>query len=260
MAVSEIETPRKGGAMSMPSYYRERREKGFSHDEVVADMCHVYSLHGQEGDITRWVAETRREVENPAPVEPEPEKEPEATRAPDPLDAIEADANAQILALTADRQRLSLDALDDDEAKAELNGIESRLSAAETELERIGFARAEAGRRAAEQQAKRDREARQGAERQARVLDTKARATAKQVDEAADAFAKVVAAHISAIERAAEMRSRSFAPSSDPFAGHVTGGAYTGCLHYALSARGVERAVAFAPGAGVTSGPLVKEG
>ena len=98
------------------------------------------------------------------------------------LDRIEADATARLAELTEQRARLALDALVDADVQAELESVESEVSACEQAIQRVALARGEQGRReqAAAQAAEDER--RQAALDRARGLQVERESAVRAID------------------------------------------------------------------------------
>lgn len=122
-------------------------------------------------------------------------KQQQPTIDGDALDALEQDARRRIEALTADRARLSLDALTGEDERQELADIERQLAAAHGELERVGLAREESGRRERETRERAERDAREQAAKRAEKLHGEVAKSARALDEDMRTFARHLAAH-----------------------------------------------------------------
>lgn len=159
--------------------------------------------HGERDPLHR--ALIRREMETglrPSRAEVEADEAADAAQLasvpaaePGSLEAIETDARARVVELEASRGRLALDALTDRDAAQELADVESELTAARAEIERVGLARGEQERRQVEAAEQAERQAAEQADADAAALQPAVREAAEAVDRAADVFAAAVAAY-----------------------------------------------------------------
>jgi hypothetical protein len=169
------------------------------------------------------------------------------------LDVLEGDARRRIGELMEVRQRLSLDALTDEDAQRELANVESELAATEGELQRVDLARTESGRRV--QEAEREAEAKRQAAAERRVAKLKPEVLkAEQAVDAAFAAAGGAVASFLGVQgellQAAGGRGQA--------GNDLTPSRLEGSLHHHFAAAGVPpRLLDLGPTR--TSGPLAPE-
>jgi hypothetical protein len=229
----------------MSQFYKQIRGEGLTHDEAIERVCATYSYPNQQSDVEGWLAEARREVENPAA--PEPEPEPVAEAEPDPLDELEQDARARVAELEQQRARLSLDATIGDEpakreAADELRSVESELASARAELQRLPLARAERDRRAAQAAEEAQRVVCEKAGTKIGPLQKRVSAAAASVDEAARRLAEAIRTHAQLDEQLTETRETATGEAGPIFRPRP---AYSSPVRHALHASGVGWALAF---------------
>jgi DNA repair exonuclease SbcCD ATPase subunit len=173
--------------------YVARRRQGVTHERALGDAARSYGRRPK--DLEARLERARRDFEGPEREVPEPTAEvPE----PSPFDALEGEVNAKLAALAEARQRLSLDALTDEDARLELANVEDENRAAEAELERLALARTESSRRDREAEEKVERELRQAAAARAAKVEAMLPKLAKKIDSTGAAFARALADYQSA--------------------------------------------------------------
>jgi len=175
-------------------YRKSRLLDGLSHVDAVARLAQVYPNTPQELEEQPWLSPTREQVEAElAAPSSEPVAEPEV--APDELTLLATDAERRLVELREQQQRLSLDALTDEDARQELANVESEISAADAELARIPLAREERQRRDAEAQAQAEAEALSKARERERKLRRQLQEAGRRCDEAMAAAAEAIATY-----------------------------------------------------------------
>jgi hypothetical protein len=125
---------------------------------------------------------------------------------PDPLDTLGTEIEARIEALTAERQRLSLDALTDDGKARELADVEAALAGADVDLQRLTIARTETARREQAEREQADHDRVQAASDRAAELGAERQKVEARLQRDARTFAGSVAAlHVVAGQQAAAL-------------------------------------------------------
>jgi hypothetical protein len=183
-----------------------------------------------------------------------------ASTATDPLDALEHDARARVAQLEEQRARLSLDTHIGDEhgraeVRLELLSVESELTAARGELERLPLARAEREHRKRDAVQEAEQAARARAAKEVARLEQRLPSAAAEVDAKAAELGKAIAQHADLSDRAYEARVRSWGQKPNRTRPHPP---YTGPVRHGLAAAGVPGAVEFAQTHG-PAGPLAQE-
>jgi hypothetical protein len=121
---------------STPSQqYRSLRATGSTHEQALRAVAHAYQRTEKEL-LDRGVARLWDELERSEPVADAP---PQRTPKPDPLDTATQEITNRQRGLEADRQRLSLDALSDNSAHADLLRVEREISELRAEAERVAI-------------------------------------------------------------------------------------------------------------------------
>lgn len=199
---AEREAQRPKAASSERELLERLLGDGHSVEDAIDGTATSYGVTASDLRSRPWLeaAIAKASTPEPAPVEVEPQPE----REPDPLDLIEQDARGRIARLEDDRGRLSLDALDEharEDVRLELANVESELVAARAELERVGLARGERGRRDAEARESAERDAGAAALVEAAKLAKQLAAQARAVDAAAKKYAAEAASFAALHER-----------------------------------------------------------
>lgn len=188
-----------------------------------------------EREQARGLAASRAELEADAAAEAAALDE-NAAAPPEPgsAQAIRADALRMVAELEAARARLSPEALSDPDVRAEIDSIDGQLAQARATAQLVDDAERENARREREAIEVAEREAREQAAEEARGLQPAIRKAAQRVDTAAGVFAESVAAfrelrdqQAAALARTG-VRGRQYRP-----------GLVAGALQVALRARGV---------------------
>ena len=170
------------------------------------------------------------------------------------LSSVGQDARRRLVDLEDVRQRLALDALDNDTAAEELHDVESQLTACRDELARLDLARSELSRReiAAAEDAKREDRKRKlvAADKIAARLPSAARA----VDKAATHLARAIAAHRKLADADLALRVEAGTVTEAP--GWQPKPPYEGSLRHFLAAEGCSDLMDFTDRPGALRGGI----
>ena len=173
---------------SPSALYRSRRAAGRDHDHAVTEVQHAYGRR----DLGHQLDRARAEYEKPRP--PVVELIEEALPS-DPLDVGESEIRNRVAELQAERQRLAFDALNDPAKRQDLADCEAALAGADAELQHVGLARKEAGRREQAAHDLADQRAVEAALDRARELEGEALRAKAKVDKCLATFAEALADH-----------------------------------------------------------------
>jgi hypothetical protein len=202
---------------SSPSqHYCTLRAGGSTHEAALHAAAHAYQTTPREL-LDSGVARLWEELERSEPVADAPRQE---VPQPDPLDTTALEITNRQEALEADRQRLSLDAISDNSARADLVKVEREIAELRAEAERVALAKIEGNRREREAREIAEREAKEEALQRANDLgEQRQKADAKLIKTASD-FANALAAVEGIAAQQSEALSdagqgwRSLAPSA----------------------------------------------
>jgi hypothetical protein len=183
---------------SPTALYRARRLEGEDHDAAVAACAHAFGRSRRE--IEDRVTRIRAELEAPKPPEPpviEPEPVIEAER--DRFELAEGELAGQIAVAENARQRLSLDALSDQSAQADLRRVEGELASLRSEAERVALAAIEDRKRQREQEESRRQQLQATAEAAAEEAGAAAIKSWAKFEKAANNLAAALREHENAV-------------------------------------------------------------
>ena len=226
--------PVGGSAPASPgALLRKLLGEGWEPDAAIDETMRRYSLPEPNRPQIERVAE--RILAEPAPQEATPEPEP--VEEPDPLVGRAAELRERQAVLRGERERLSLDALEDPKAKARIAEVEAELASVAIDLERVEMAVEEKDRRV--RQAAEEAEAKRVAALEARASKLAGRidGAARAVDAAAAALAKACATHSTLVGEQRDLLVEAD-PSRISHIGPAPGVRHAAALLYALKEAG----------------------